>query len=168
MISEILVGASWQRSRVHFMRDVLQKLPKHAQGPVAALVRTIFAQPDREAAGRQLDQVCATLRRRFPQVAHMLQEAAEEVLTYMHFPPEHWRQIHSTNPLERLNRELARRFDVVGIFPNPQAVLRLLGAVLEELHEDWMVSRRYFSQQSMRKLQQETEPALIPTVAKEV
>ncbi len=135
---------------------------------MAALVRTIFAQPDREAAGRQLDQVCATLRRRFPQVAHMPQEAAEEVLTYMHFPPEHWRQIHATNPLERLNRELARRFDVVGIFPNPQAVLRLLGAVLEELHEDWMVSRRYFSQQSIRKLQQETEPALIPTVAKEV
>jgi putative transposase len=87
-ISEILAGASWQRSRVHFMRNVLQKLPRHAQGPIAALVRTIFAQPDRAAAGRQLDQVCATLQRRFPQVAHMLQEAAEEVLTYMHFPPE--------------------------------------------------------------------------------
>ena len=167
-ISEILAGASWQRSRVHFMRNVLQKLPRHAQGPIAALVRTIFAQPDRVAAGRQLDQVCATLQRRFPQVAHMLQEAAEEVLTYMHFPPEHWRQIHSTNPLERLNRELARRFDVVGIFPNPQAVLRLLGAVLEELHEDWMVSRRYFSQQSMRKLQGETEPAPIPAGSEEL
>jgi putative transposase len=167
-ISEILAGASWQRSRVHFMRNVLQKLPRHAQGPIAALVRTIFAQPDRAAAGRQLDQVCATLQRRFPQVAHMLQEAAEEVLTYMHFPPEHWRQIHSTNPLERLNRELARRFDVVGIFPNPQAVLRLLGAVLEELHEDWMVSRRYFSQQSMRKLQGETEPAPIPAASEEL
>jgi putative transposase len=167
-ISEILAGASWQRSRVHFMRNVLQKLPRHAQGPIAALVRTIFAQPDRAAAGRQLDQVCATLQRRFPQVAHMLQEAAEEVLTYMHFPPEHWRQIHSTNPLERLNRELARRFDVVGIFPNPQAVLRLLGAVLEELHEDWMVSRRYFSQQSMRKLQGETEPAPIPAGSEEL
>lgn len=127
------------------MRNLLQKLPRHAQGPVAALVRTIFAQPDLEAARRQLDQVCATLQRRFPQVVSMLQEAAEEVLTYMHFPSEHWRQIHSTNPLERLNRELARRFDVVGIFPNPQAVLRLLGAVLEEIHEDWMVSRRYFS-----------------------
>jgi putative transposase len=87
-ISEILAGASWQRSRVHFMRNVLQKLPRHAQGPIAALVRTIFAQPDRAAAGRQLDQVCATLQRRFPQVAHMLREAAEEVLTYMHFPPE--------------------------------------------------------------------------------
>jgi putative transposase len=98
----------------------------------------------------------------------MLQEAAEEVSTYMHFPRSLERQIHSTNPLERLNRELARRFDVVGIFPNPQAVLRLLGAVLEELHEDWMVSRRYFSQQSMRKLQQETGPAPIPTVAEGV
>jgi transposase-like protein len=75
----------------------------------------------------------------------MLQEAAEEVLTYLHFPQEHWRQLHSTNPLERLNRELARRFDVVAIFPNPQAVLRLLGAVLEEIHEEWMASRRYFS-----------------------
>jgi transposase-like protein len=87
-IAEVLAGASWQRSRVHFMRNLLQKVPKHAQGAVAALVRTIFAQPDLEAARRQLDQLSASLQRRFPQVAQMLQEAAEEVLTYLHFPQE--------------------------------------------------------------------------------
>lgn len=110
-----------------------------------ALVRTIFAQPDRASARQQLEQVAASLERRFPQVASLLREAAEEVLAYMDFPPEHWRGIHSTNVLERLNRELARRCDVVGIFPNVAAVLRLLGALLEEQQDEWLVQRRYFT-----------------------
>lgn len=151
-IGEVLAGASWQRCRVHFLRNLLARVPKHAQSMVAALVRTIFAQPDRSSAHRQLEEVASTLQRRFPQVASLLREAAEEVLGYMDFPSEHWRGIHSTNIVERLNRELARRCDVVGIFPNPAAVLRLLGALLEEQQDEWLVQRRYFSQESMAKL----------------
>ncbi|WP_324715440.1 IS256 family transposase [Carboxydochorda subterranea] len=151
-IAEILAGASWQRCRVHFMRNLLAQVPKQAQAMVAALVRTIFVQPDAALAREQLEKVAESLRRRFPQAAERLLEAAEDVLTYMAFPPEHWRQIYSTNPLERLNREIGRRTDVVGIFPNPEAALRLIGAVLQEQHEEWMASRRYFSQESMAKL----------------
>ena len=151
-ISEVLAGASWQRCRVHFMRNLLARVPKHAQPMVAALVRTIFAQPDLESAREQLEHVAANLDRRFPQAAALLRDAMEDVLAYMAFPAEHWRRIHSTNVLERLNRELARRCDVVGIFPNVAAALRLLGALLEEQQDEWLVSRRYFSLESMAKI----------------
>ena len=167
-LAEILAGASWQRSRVHFMRNLLQRVPKHAHAMVAALVRTIFAQPDHDAARRQVDQVCAMLQRRFPQAVALLQTAADEVLTYMQFPSEHWRQIHSTNPLERLNRELARRCDVVGIFPHAAAVLRLVGALLEEVQDEWLVARRYFSQDSMRKLLPSPVEDTMPAVPEKV
>ncbi len=119
---------------------------------VAALVRTIFAQPDQASARQQLEQVAGALERRFPQVAALLREAAEEVLAYMAFPLEHWPQVHSRGVLERLNRELARRSDVVGIFPNVQAVLRLLGALLEEQQDEREVQRRYLSEALMSKL----------------
>ena len=151
-IGEVLAGATWQRCRAHFMRNLLARVPKHAQPMVAALVRTIFAQPDQPSARQQLEQVARTLERRFRQAAALLREAADDVLAYMAFPPEHWRRIHSTNVLERLNRELARRCDVVGIFPNVAAVLRLVGALLEEQQDEWLVQRRYFSQESMAKL----------------
>jgi len=151
-ISEVLAGASWQRCRVHFMRNLLARVPKHAQPMVAALVRTIFAQPDLASAREQLEHVAANLDRRFPQAAALLRDAMEDVLAYMSFPAEHWRRIHSTNVLERLNRELARRCDVVGIFPNVAAALRLLGALLEEQQDEWLVSRRYFSLESMAKI----------------
>ncbi|QBS38371.1 IS256 family transposase [Thermaerobacter sp. FW80] len=151
-ISEVLAGASWQRCRVHFMRNLLARVPKHAQPMVAALVRTIFAQPDLESAREQLEHVAANLDRRFPQAAALLRDAMEDVLAYMAFPTEHWRRIHSTNVLERLNRELARRCDVVGIFPNMAAAIRLLGALLEEQQDEWLVSRRYFSLESMAKI----------------
>lgn len=151
-ISEVLAGASWQRCRVHFMRNLLARVPKHAQPMVAALVRTIFAQPDLAPAREQLEHVAANLDRRFPQAAALLRDAMEDVLAYMSFPAEHWRRIHSTNVLERLNRELARRCDVVGIFPNVAAALRLLGALLEEQQDEWLVSRRYFSLESMAKI----------------
>lgn len=151
-IGEVLAGAAWQRCRVHFMRNLLARVPKHAQPMVAALVRTVFAQPDQASARQQLEQVAGTLQRRFAQAAALLREAAEDVLAYMAFPPEHWRRIHSTNVLERLNRELARRCDVVGIFPNAAAVLRLVGALLEEQQDEWLVRRRYFSRESMAKL----------------
>jgi transposase-like protein len=131
---------------------LLQRVSRHAQAMVAALVRTIFAQPDHDAAQRQLEQVCGMLQRRFPQAVALLQAAAAEVLTYMRFPSEPWRQIHPTNPLERGNRELPRRCDVMGIFPHAAAVLRLVGALLEEVQDEWLVARRYFSRESMRKL----------------
>jgi transposase-like protein len=134
------------------MRNLLQRVSKHAHAMAAALVRTIFAQPDHDTAQRQLEQVCAMLQRRFPQAVALLQAAADEVLTSMRFPSAHWRQIHPTHPLERLNRELARRCDVVGIFPHAAAVLRLVGALLEEVQDEWLVARRYSSQESMRKL----------------
>ena len=151
-IREVFVGASWQRCRVHFVRNVLARVPKSAQAMVAATVRTIFQQPDRRAAQAQLAHVVATLEDRFPKVVPLLVEAEEEILTFYDFPPEHWCQVYSTNPLERLNKELKRRSAVVGIFPNRDAVLRLLGAVLAEQNDEWLVGRRYFSEASMRKV----------------
>ena len=151
-IREVFVGASWQRCRVHFVRNALARVPKSAQAMLAATVRTIFQQPDRPAARAQLAHVVATLADRFPTVVPLLVEAEEAILTSYDFPPEHWRQVDSTNPLERLNKELKRRSAVVGIFPNRDAVLRLLGAVLAEQNDEWLVGRRYFSQASMRKV----------------
>ena len=151
-IREVFVGASWQRCRVHFVRNVLARVPKGAQAMVAATVRTIFQQPDRRAAQAQLAHLVATLADRFPKVVPLLVEAEEEILIFYDFPPEHWRQASSTNPLERLNKELKRRSAVVGIFPNRDAVLRLLGAVLAEQNDEWLVGRRYFSEASMRKV----------------
>jgi len=151
-IREVFVGAAWQRCRVHFRRNVLARVPKTAQTMVAATVRTIFEQAERASAQRQLREVCQTLRARFPQVVALLEEAEEEVLTFYDFPAEHRRQIYSTNPLERLNKELKRRSVVVGIFPNRAAVIRLLGALLAEQNDEWLVGRHYFSETSMHKL----------------
>jgi putative transposase len=151
-IREVFVGAAWQRCRVHFMRNLLARVPKTAQAMVAATVRTIFQQPDRASAQRQLREVCQTLRARFPQAVALLEEAEEEIFTFYDFPTEHRRQIYSTNPLERLNKELKRRSAVVGIFPNRAAVIRLLGALLAEQNDEWLVGRHYFSETSMHKL----------------
>ncbi len=151
-IREVFVGAAWQRCRVHFMRNLLARVPKQAQAMVAATVRSIFQQPDRAAAQAQLGTVIAALGDRFPQVVELLIEAEEEVFAFYDFPAEHRRQLASTNPLERLNKELKRRSAVVGIFPNRVAAVRLLGAVLNEQHEEWLVGRHYFSETSMRRL----------------
>src|SRR5215207_653771 len=151
-IREVFVGAAWQRCRVHFMRNLLARVPKTAQAMVAPTVRTIFQQPDRASAQRQLREVGQTLQVRFPQAVALLEEAEEEIFTFYDFPPEHRRQIYSTNPLERLNKELKRRSAVVGIFPNRAAVLRLLGALLAEQNDEWLVGRHYFSETSMHKL----------------
>ena len=152
-ITRVLGRSSWQRCRVHFMRNLLSQVPKSAQQMVAALVRTIFAQPDKAAAHAQLAEVAKSLALRFPKAAQMLRDAEEEILAYMAFPTEHWRQLHSTNPLERLMREIGRRTDVVGIFPNRASLIRLAGAVLMEQQDEWMAApRRYFSLASMSKL----------------
>jgi len=151
-IAEVFVGAAWQRCRVHCMRNLLARVPKTAQAMVAAAVRTIFQQADRTAAQRQLRDVCQSLRAKFPHAVALLEEAEEEIFTFYDFPAEHWRQIYSTNPLERLNKELKRRSAVVGIFPNRVAVIRLLGALLMEQNDEWLVGRHYFSETSMHKV----------------
>jgi transposase-like protein len=151
-IAAVLQGASWQRCRVHFVRNALALVPKAAAQMVAATIRTVFVQPDAQAAREQWRRVADSFRPRFPRLAALLDEAEADVLAYLAFPPEHWRQIWSNNPLERLNKEIKRRTDVVGIFPNAAPVVRLVGAVLAEQHDEWQVSRRYFSAESLAKL----------------
>jgi len=160
-ISTVLHGAAWQRCRVHFMRNLLATVPQGAREAIAAIVRTIFAQPDHASALAQLRKVAEGLRPRFAQTARLLEDAAEDILAYRHLPVEHQRQLHSTNSLERLNKEIKRRSNVVGIFPNPAAVLRLVGAILLEQDDEWAVAeRRYFSAESM---QQSASPSLSST-----
>jgi putative transposase len=151
-ISGVLAGTAWQRCRVHFMRNVLAHVPQADKSMVAAAIRTVFAQRDQRAAKEQLREVVRVMEPRWPRAAQVLAGGEDEVLTYMTFPAEHWSRIYSTNPLERLNREVKRRADVVGIFPDGEAVLRLVGSVLIEIHEEWQAERRYFSRESMTKL----------------
>jgi putative transposase len=151
-ISKVLSGASWQRCRVHFMRNLLAHIPQRDKSLVAALVRMIFAQPNRQVAGQQLAETANRMAKRWPKAAELLAAAEEDVLAYMAFPPEHWSRIYSTNPLERLIREIRRRTEVVGVFPDEAAVVRLVGAVLIERADEWEVERRPFSLESMRKL----------------
>lgn len=159
-IGQVLVGASWQRCRVHFMRNLLAYIPRGDQAMVAAAVRTIFAQPHQAAARQQLQEVCKAMHPRWPKAADLLAEAEEDILAYMVFPQEHWKRIYSNNPLERLNKEIKRRTNVVGVFPNEPAVIRLVGAILSEQADEWEVARRYFSLESMRKLI-EPEPLVV-------
>jgi putative transposase len=149
-ITKVFPGAAWQRCRVHFMRNVLVKVTKSQQQMVAAMIRTVFAQPDAAHVERQLKEVAATMKRQFAVVNEMLLDAAEDVTAFRHFPVNHWQKIWSTNSLERLNAEIKRRTNVVGIFPNDAAALRLITAVCVEQHDEWSVSeRRYLSQESM-------------------
>jgi len=134
---------------------------------ISSIIRTIFAQNDQESAREQLRHVVDELKNRFPKAMKILEEAEEEeeeeeILAYMAFPREHWAQIHSTNPLERLNREIRRRTDVVCIFPNRYAVIRLVGAMLIEQNDEWKVGRRYFSLESMSKITSINEFTLTP------
>jgi transposase-like protein len=144
-IEAALPGASWQRCRTHFMRNLLLRVPKSMQGLVASLVRSIFAQPDAPGVREQHTRIVEQLRPRFAEAAKLLDDARDDLLAFTSFPKEHWRQIWSNNPQERLNREIRRRSDVVGIFPDRHSLLRLVGAVLAELHDDWTVVRRYMT-----------------------
>ena len=149
-IRKTFSGTSWQRCRVHFMRNLLSRVPKGHSEMVAATVRTIFAQPDPASVRTQLRLVADSFRDRYPAVSDLLLEAEADVTAYAGFPPPHWKKIWSTNPLERLMREIKRRADVVGIFPDDTSILRLVGAVLSEQHDEWQVSdRRYLSEESM-------------------
>jgi transposase-like protein len=159
-IGTVFQGASWQRCRVHFMRNVLSVVPKGSQEMVASIIRTVFTQPDRDHIHSQFQEVTTMLKRSHPKVAVMLDEAQHDLLAFASFPQRHWRQIWSTNPLERVNKEIKRRTDVVGVFPNPAALLRLAGAVLIEQHDEWEAGdRRYFSEASMLELAAMNSPA---------
>ena len=152
-IGTVFQGASWQRCRVHFMRNCLAKVRKGDAEMVAATIRTIFTQTTPDSVRSQVDQVADLLDATFPQVAALLRDAKADITAYADFPAGHARQIWSTNPLERLNKEVKRRTDVVGIFPNPASLHRLTGAVLMETHDEWQASdRRYLSEQSMSEL----------------
>jgi putative transposase len=154
-IGAVLLGSAWQRCRVHFLRNVLSRIPRASAPMVLAVIRTIFAQPDAASVREQLDEVVAKLEPRFPSVAQMLSDAREDLLAFSAFPVAHWKKVWSTNPLERVNKEIKRRTDVVGIFPGEAAITRLAGAVLLELHDEWQVSdRRYLSEGSMGLLEQ--------------
>jgi putative transposase len=166
-IVAVMAGAAWQRCRVHFLRNVLARVPKASAEMVAAAIRTIFAQPTGQEVVDQLDKVAAMLQPKFPAVALMLTDAREDLTAFTAFPVAHWRKLWSTNPLERLNKEVKRRTNVVGIFPDDAAVLRLAGAVLIEAHDEWQVAeRRYLSEGSMAKLTQTKDDAARPKEVK--
>jgi putative transposase len=171
-IAAVLPGASWQRCRTHFVRNLLTRVPKSAQPFVATLVRSIFAQPSREEVEAQHARVLEQLAERFPAAAELLADARDDILAFRLLPVEHWRQIWSNNPQERLNREVRRRTDVVGIFPDRDAVIRLVGSVLVEQHDEWAVARRYMSAESLARARmtviegeasEEVMPALVAT-----
>ncbi len=157
-VQKVLTGSTWQRCYVHFLRNVLALLPKHAQTLAAAAFRMAFMQPSRELAVEFYGKAVAMLEAKHPDAARCALEAEEDVLAYMGFPEAHWRQIRSTNPLERLNKEIRRRTDVVGIFPNDAALLRLVTMLLVEQTDEWSVGRRYFSIESMQMLSGQAPP----------
>jgi transposase-like protein len=146
------------------MRNVLAHIPQGDKSMVAAALRTFFAQPNRAAAGQQLQEVVWAMAPRWPRAAQLVAEAEQDILAYMAFPPEHWTRIYSTNPLERLNKEVKRRTNVVGVLPNEAAAVRLIGALLIEQADEWEIDRRYFSQESMHRLT-EPEPGLLSETA---
>jgi transposase-like protein len=149
---------------MHFMRNVLVKVPSTQQSMVAAMVRTIFAQLDALHVERKEKEVAATMKRQFPLVTEMLEDSNEDITAFRHFPANHWQKIWSTNSLERLNVEIKRRTNAVGIFPDDDAALRLITAVCVEQHDEWSVlERRYLSQESMDQLKSGALPA--PPVA---
>ena len=144
-IAAVFGGARWQRCRTHFMTNLLTRVPRRVQPWVTTMVRTIYQQPSPDEVHAQLDRVIDQLGDRFPQVASLLDEAGPDILAFSSFPAPHWKKVWSNNPQERLNKEIRRRTDVVGIFPNRSAVRRLVGAVLAEQHDEWAVGRRYLT-----------------------
>jgi putative transposase len=158
-----VLKASAQRCRVHFMRNALAHVPKGQRQMVAALIRTVFAQEGEADARRQWRAVADQLRERFAKVGALMDEAEADVLAHMTFPKAHRLQIHSTNPLERLNAEIKRRTDVVGIFPNEAAIVRLVGAILLEQNDEWQLQRRYLQLEGLQALG-DNQPARLSAV----
>jgi putative transposase len=153
-IAQVL-GCPWQRCSVHFLREALGHVRKDQQGMVAALLRPLFSAEDREAARTLVGDALARLGKPLPKVAALLEEAEEDLLAFYAFPAEHWPKLRSTNPLERVNREIGRRTDVVGIFPNDRSLIRLATSIVIEQNDEWLVGRRYLSAHSMESLLEE-------------
>ena len=174
-IAATLPGASWQRCRTHYLRNLLTKVPKSSQSMVATMVRTIFAQPDPESVWAQHRRVVDHLHEvGLTDAAEHLDQAAPEILAFTGFPKAHWRQIWSNNPQERLNKEIRRRTNVVGIFPSRESIIRLVGALLAEQHDEWAIARRYMSLDSLAQTRirvldsdqlEEVAPALEPAIS---
>ena len=145
-----VLGCPWQRCTVHFLRDMLGHCGKGDQPLVSGAIRQIFAAERAGEARERLSAAVAALERAAPKVARLLEAAEDDLLAFMSFPSEHWRKLRSTNPLERINREIGRRSDVVGIYPNDAALVRLAGSLVIEQNDEWLVMRRYLSEESMQ------------------
>ncbi len=151
-VSRVL-SATWQRCRVHFMRNALAHAGKSGRRVVSAFIATAFAQDTPKAASTQWRSVADQIRPKVPKLANLMDNAEEDVLAYMTFPKQHWTKLHSTNPIERLNGEIKRRTDVVGIFPNDDAIVRLVGALLLEQNDEWAVQRsRYMTLETIAQM----------------
>ena len=157
-----VMGATWQRCRVHWMRNALAHVSKGQQSMVAAALRQAFLQDSAETARNTWRHVADQLRQKWPKLAALMDSSEHDVLAYMHFPSQHRTKLHSTNPLERLNKEVKRRADVVGIFPNEASIIRLIGAVLMEQNDEWQLQRRYLQLEAMPDTAEE-KPMLTPT-----
>jgi len=159
-IRKCFTGSSWQRCRVHYVRNLLATVPKAHQEMVAAAFRSIFALMTAKDVAARWDEVTDMLTERFPKAAESMRDARTDVLAFTAFPRAHWRKVWSNNPRERLNKEVKRRSNVVGIFPNDSSVIRLIGAVLADQHEEWAIARRYLSDTSMAELKtlRDTDP----------
>ena len=163
-----VLGATWQRCRVHWMRNALAHVPKGQHTMVAAAIRQAFLQPDAAAAHHTWRHVADQLRPRWPKLATLMDDSEHDVLAYMAFPGQHRTKLHSTNPLERLNKEVKRRADVVGIFPNEASITRLIGAVLLEENDEWLLQCRYMQIEGMAELTPpliDADPAKLPPMA---
>ena len=144
-----VLACPWQRCTVHFLRNMVTHCRRDQRGLVAAALREVFNAEDHEQAKERVTHVLERLASVAPKVCELLEAAEEDLIAFYRFPPEHWTKLRSTNPLERVNKEIGRRTDVVGIFPNDAAVIRLAGALLSEQNDEWLVQRRYLSVESM-------------------
>jgi putative transposase len=147
-----VLGAPWQRCTVHFLRDLRGHVRKDQQDALGAIVRSIFTAADGDEARRRLRDAVGQFERRLPKIAALLEDAEADVLAFYAFPAEHWPKLRSTNPLERFNREIGRRTDVVGIFPDNKSLIRLVSMLAIEANDEWLVGRSYISQKSMATL----------------
>lgn len=160
-----VLKSTWQRCRVHFMRNALAHAGPTQRRVVSAAIATVFAQDDAKSAHQQWRLVADQLREKFPKLSKLMDGAEHDVLAFMDFPKAHRLQIHSTNPLERLNAEIKRRTNVVGIFPNDPAIVRLVGAMMIEQNDEWALNRRYMQLEGLQSLSN-TAPTRLPAVAR--